>query len=195
MSQKYLKITRLFISGWLLALLLIATQSSAAQANGGTIIFVDNVGAFNVIVTRSPSPPTPNVSLHMSMLITKANNPQKVTDATVIVSPDMPGMAMGGVVPTRAYRGQTENTYDVDFPVNMEGQWVFQIQINSPQFGVSDFTVKDKIEKPDAPWIIIIGILVGLPILGGLTWFFLFRKSGMDDDEDEEKAETNTQKT
>ncbi|NWJ47588.1 MAG: hypothetical protein HXX08_17165 [Chloroflexi bacterium] len=183
MENKLLKIASSFI----LTICLFIFGANTVFANGGTIIFAQDVGPFNVIVSRSPTPPTIGASVHLSILITKASNPQKVTDATVIVNPAMPGMDMPGVTPVRAYRGQTENTYDVDIPVNMEGQWTYNIQVISPQLGESNFPVKDKVEKADAPWIIIIAILVGLPIMAGVTWFLLFRKTSSDD-EDEEKT-------
>ncbi len=175
------KINILPVLAIMLALLLPAT----ALANGGQIIYADNQGPFNVVISRSPSPPTPEVALHLSILLTRASSAQKVTDATVTIMPAMPGMDMPGTAPVRTYRGQTENTYDADIPVAMEGSWNFQVTVISPQFGNVTFTISDKVEKPQVPWVIIVGILIGLPLLAGLTWFFLFRKTVDDEDEEE----------
>jgi hypothetical protein len=188
--------SHVLISGLLVSLLMLVVASPlTALANGGTIVFAQNVGPYNVVVTRSPTPATPNVSLHLSILITRASSPQKVTDATVIVSPSMPGMEMPGSVPVRAYRGQTENTYDVDIPVNMEGIWQFDIQIISPQYGQATFILKDTVEKPEAPWAIIIAILIGLPMMAGLTWFLLFRKTTDAEEDDKEDSSPTGQQT
>jgi hypothetical protein len=188
--------SHVLISGLLVSLLMLVVASPlTALANGGTIVFAQNVGPYNVVVTRSPTPATPNVSLHLSILITCASSPQKVTDATVIVSPSMPGMEMPGSVPVRAYRGQTENTYDVDIPVNMEGIWQFDIQIISPQYGQATFILKDTVEKPEAPWAIIIAILIGLPMMAGLTWFLLFRKTTDAEEDDKEDSSPTGQQT
>jgi hypothetical protein len=126
--------------------------------------------------------------------VTKASSPQKVTDATVIFDPNMPGMEMPGVTQLRHYPGQTPNTYDVDIPVNMEGVWRVNVTIVSPQYGQTNFPLEVTVEKPSAPWLVIVLILLGLPILAGVTWFFLFRPSKDDDDEDE-ASDTGNQGT
>jgi hypothetical protein len=99
-------------------------------------------------------------------------------------------MAMPGSEAIRAYRGGTENTYDIDFPVPMEGAWEYNIQVISPQFGQTSFVLKDKVEKPEVPWFLIAGILVGMPLMAGLTWYLLFRRSNDEDDKDEDEEST-----
>ena len=76
--------------------------------------------------------------------------------------------------------------YDADIPVGMEGVWRLNLQVVSGQFGQTNFEVDLKVEKPSAPWGVIIGILVALPALAGITWWLLFRKENkLDEDEDE----------
>jgi hypothetical protein len=170
-----------------LALLLVAPYTTLA--NGGTLIFSGDTGPFNVNLLISPSPPTPSVPAHFTMILTKKSSDQPVTTATITVEPEMPGMAMPGVVGARFIQSPARpNQYDVDVPVSMEGMWRFNIRIIDPQLGSTTFTADAKVEKPDAPWAIIIAILIGLPVLAGMTWFFLFRGQ-KDDDEDDEDDE------
>ncbi len=182
-----------FFGGLILFLIIVAFVPVVAQANGGTIVLTEDKGPFNVTVIASPSPPQPGVPLHLNVLLTKASSPQRVTDATVIFDPSMPGMEMPGSEKLRHYPGVTPNTYDVDIPVSMEGLWRINITIISPQFGQTSFPIDVTVKKPEAPWLIVVLILIGLPIMAGLTWFFLFRKS--DDDDDEEDTNLKSQKT
>ncbi len=175
---------------WLVLVLLtlgLLAMPRTGLANGGTVVFSGDTGPFNVNLLISPSPPTPSVPAHFTLLLTKKGSDQPVTSATITVEPEMPGMAMPGVVGARFIQAPGRpNQYDVDVPVAMEGSWRFNITITDPQLGSTRFTADAKVEKPDAPWAIIIAILVGLPVLAGMTWFFLFRGQKDDDDEDED---------
>lgn len=179
---------RIWLSGLIATALvsLVLAAPAIGQANGGTPVFNGDSGNFNVYLTISPSPPTPNVPAHFTMILTKKASDQPVTGATVFVEPTMTGMAMPGLAKQRFVQTQGRpNQYDIDVPVTMEGTWLFAVTIVDPGLGDTTFTVNTKVEKPDAPWPIIIAILVALPLLVGLTWFFLFRKTGDDDDDDE----------
>lgn len=187
-SQHLSEVWRWWLSGWLaiFCLALGLVSPSTSLANGGTLIFSGDTGPFNVNLLISPSPPTPSVPAHFTMILTKKSSDQPVTTATITVEPEMPGMAMPGVVGARFIQNAARpNQYDIDVPVSMEGMWRFNIRIIDPQLGSTSFTADAKVEKPDAPWAIIIAILIGLPVLAGMTWFFLFR-SQKDDDEDDE---------
>ncbi|MBN9388847.1 MAG: FixH family protein [Chloroflexi bacterium] len=165
-------------------------------ANGGTPIYNGDTGNFNVYLLISPSPPVPTVPAHLTMIITKKGTDTPVTAATVLVEPTMPSMAMPETGGQRFIQTPSRpNQYDVDVPVTMEGEWTFKLTITDPQYGTTSFTANAKVEKPDAPWPIIIAILIVLPVLAGLTWFFLFRggNSKDDDDEDEEDDEDEDQ--
>src|SRR6476661_5855680 len=87
-----------FFKFWLV--LIVATLGfltpSTTLANGGTPIYNGDVGNFNVYLLVSPSPPTPTVPAHLTMVITKKGSDQAVTAATVLVEPSMPSMAMPG---------------------------------------------------------------------------------------------------
>lgn len=170
----------------LMASLLAVALPKSALANGGTIIFSNDVGNFNVLVTETPSPPTPDAETHLSVLLTKRNSDAMVTDATVIFNPDMPSMAMQGQGSKRAFPGQAPNTYDINLTLGMEGSWVVHVTVHSPTYGDAQFDVNLSVEKPSAPWPFIIAILVGLPVLAFLTWWLLFRKQSDDDDDDDE---------
>jgi hypothetical protein len=180
--------------GWLfLVILNLGLLPSIALANGGTIIYpqqgqTGNVGPFGVLVTESPSPPSPDAQTHLSVLLTKANSDARVIDATILFTPGMTGMAMPDTPSRRSYPGQQPNTYDVDLPLSMEGTWSVTLTIHSPTYGDANFDLSLNVEKPSAPWPFIIGILVGLPVLAGLTWWLLFRGGNADDDEDEEEV-------
>ncbi len=175
-------IVLLLVFAWSMLILILPGQT---WANGGTLIFGNDVGPYNVTVSESPSPPSPDVSTHLSVLLTKAKSDLQVRNANIIFTPAMSAMAMPDVGSRRSFQGQTPNTYDVDLPLNMEGDWVIHTQIAAPGFAPATLDLNLKVEKPSAPWPFIIGILVGLPLLGFLTWFLLFR-GGHDDDDDEE---------
>ena len=185
------------VFSWLFLLsLTLWLLPSMALANGGTIIYpqqgqTGNIGPFGVLVTESPSPPSPDVQTHLSVLLTKANSDARVIDATILFTPGMTGMAMPDAPSRRSYAGQQPNTYDVDLPLSMEGDWSVTLTIHSPTYGDANFDLSLKVEKPSAPWPFIIGILVGLPVLAGLTWWLLFRGGSADDDEDEEEAKAS----
>jgi hypothetical protein len=182
-------LTPYFFKFWLV--LIVATLGflipSTTLANGGTPIYNGDVGNFNVYLLVSPSPPTPTVPAHLTMVVTKKGSDQAVTAATVLVEPSMPSMAMPGGAGQRFLQNPSRpNQYDVDVPVSMEGDWRFKITITDPQFGTTSFVAETKVEKPDAPWPIIIAILIALPLLAGLTWYFLFRGQDNEDDDDDD---------
>lgn len=171
----------------LMAGLLATIVPSLALANGGTIIFSQDVSNFNVLVTETPSPPTPDAETHLSVQLFKRNSDTLVRDATVIFNPAMSSMAMPAGGSKRAIPGQAPNTYDVNLSLAMEGTWVVHVTVHSPTFGDAQFDVNLSVEKPSAPWPFIIAILIGLPILAFLTWWLLFRNQGRDDDDDEDE--------
>jgi hypothetical protein len=157
----------------------------AVHANGGTILTDGDKGPFNITLVASPSPPTPEVPVHLTLIVTRVNSNKPVNDASIIATPSMPGMAMPGVEPKRFLQTVARpNIYDVDIPVGMEGLWNMNLQIISPELGQTTFDVSFKVEKPAAPWGVIIGILVALPLLAGVTWWFLFRGQSSEEEED-----------
>jgi hypothetical protein len=186
---------RWFGLSWLLSgLILILLWPQVAAANGGTIIVNGDKGPFNVSLLASPTPPSPEVPVHLTLILTKAGSDTQIKDATIIAKPTMPGMAMPGADEPKRFIQTTSrpNQYDVDVPVSMEGLWSLNVQIISPQFGQTSFDVNLKVEKPSAPWGVIVGILVAMPLLAGLTWWLLFRKSGEDEEEEEEEEKALT---
>lgn len=190
-SQKARLKKQLGLTGWLLMTLLSLhlVLPATSQANGGTPIFNGDSGPFNVYLILSPTPPTPNVPVHFSLLLLQRGTSRAVTTATVILEPSMPGMEMPGVTRQRFLQAQGQpNRYELDVPLTMEGQWRFNITIVDP-LGQTSFVADAKVEKPDAPWPIIIAILLALPTLAGLTWWFLFRGQSNDEGEDEDGDE------
>lgn len=178
-----------FLKIWLVLITVVLGLAlpASALANGGTPIYNGDVGNYNVYLLVSPSPPVPTLPAHLTMVITKKGSDTPVTAATVLVEPTMPSMAMPGSTGQRFIQTPSRpNQYDVDVPVTMEGDWVFKLTITDPQYGTASFTANAKVEKPDAPWPIIIAILIVLPVLAGLTWFFLFRGSSDKDDDDDD---------
>lgn len=179
------KASRLALLIWLIMFSLVLPSTSLA--NGGTIVFVGDKGPFNITMIMSPSPANPDVPTHIDIIMTKKGTDQPVTSATIIVLPEMPGMAMPGVVGQRFSQQQGRpNQYIVDMPLTMEGLWRLNITISDPQLGSTEYTFDAKVEKIDAPWAVIVGILVALPVLAGLTWWFLFRNLNNDDDNDDD---------
>lgn len=177
---------------WLVFLVAVLTflVPATVLANGGTPIYNGDIGNYNVYLLVSPSPPVPTVPAHLTMVLTKKGSDQPVSSATVLVEPTMPSMAMPGVSGQRFIQTPGRpNQYDVDVPVSMEGEWTFKITITDAQFGTASFTANTKVEKPDAPWPIIIAILIALPLLAGLTWYFLFRGQDKDDDDEDDEDE------
>lgn len=190
-SSSYLNIRSIFKIWLVFGIVsgIFLTQTTSALANGGTPIYNGDIGNFNVYLLVSPSPPNPTVPAHLTMVLTKKSSDQPISAATVIVEPTMVSMPMPGSTGLRFVQPSGRpNQYDVDIPVTMEGDWRFKITISDPQFGTSSFVADTKVEKPDAPWGVIIAIVIALPLLAGLTWFFLFRDEGeiQDDDEDDD---------
>ncbi len=180
----------LALSGLLIAGLLVVIPGPA-RANGGTVIFNGDTGPFNVYLVLSPSPPTPTVPAHLTMLVTQKSSDRAITGATVLIDPEMTGMAMPGAERKRFVQSPDRpNQYDVDVPVAMEGIWRFKITIADPRLGTSTFSADTKVEKPDAPWPVILAILIALPVMAGMTWFFLFRGQ-QDEDVDEDVDEAD----
>lgn len=178
---------------WLVLLILTVSllTPATARANGGTPIYNGDIGNFNVYLLISPSPPTPTVPAHLTMVVTKKGTDQPVTAATVLVEPSMLSMPMPGSAGLRFVQMPGRpNQYDVDIPVTMEGDWRLKITIIDPLLGTVLFTADTKVEKSDIPWPIIIALLVALPLLAGLTWFFLFKdESGLDEEDEEEEED------
>ncbi len=186
--RRFSLISKIFsvILAWALALSSGFIWVVPAQANGGTIAVSGDKGPFNVTLIYSPSPPSPTVPLHLTMTVTKASSDNPVNSATVLATPAMPGMAMPGATPVRFVQAPARpNMYDADVPVGMEGLWSLTVQIIDPQLGQTSFDVSFKVEKPSAPWGVIIGILVALPALAGLTWWLLFRDKNATESDDE----------
>lgn len=173
----------------LMVLSLTAVLPATVLANGGSIVYNGDTGPFNVVTMMNPSPANPTVPLHFDVIVTKRGSDQRVTSATITVNPSMPGMEMPGMNSTRLTQSfNRPNQYEIDIPLSMEGRWRFEFTLIDPALGSTNFVVDTNVAKPDAPWPIIIGILVGLPVLAGLTWFFLFKGNGQDDDDEEEEA-------
>ena len=166
----------------LLALVVSFGIAPVVSANGGQVIKEGKFGAYNAIISATPWPANPG-NLHLSMVLTRADAPDPVSNATVIFSNEMPGMAMPDAKPVRAFQGSRPNIYDVDIPLSMDGDWQVNVQIIGA-LGQADIPLTLKVEKPTPPWGLIIGLLVGLPMLAAGSWFFLFRKSDDEDDED-----------
>ncbi len=180
------------LGGWVaIGLVIIAIGfliPDTALANGGTLVYSGDSGNFNVNIVMSPSPPVPTVPTHFTLVLTRKASDQPVPTATVTVEPEMLAMAMPEVSGQRFIQNPNRpNEYHVDIPTTMEGLWRFNFKVVDPQLGVTSFKVDSKIEKPDAPWIIIVAILVGLPVLSAITWFFLFRSRNDDDEDDNDE--------
>jgi hypothetical protein len=157
------------------------------RANGGAVVYQGDTAQFNITVLMNPAPATPTTPLHFDVILTKRGSPDPVNSATIIVDPSMPGMEMPGVAPQRMTKSPIRpNGYEVGLEVSMEGLWRFQFQILDPTLGAANFTVEQKVQKLDAPWPVIVAIIVGMPVLAGLSWFFLFRNT---EDETDEEAE------
>lgn len=188
-SNRSLK--HILVIGWLALLILpgffVAGGLPSVQANGGTVIFADDSGAFNIYLVLSPSPPTPDVPAHFSLLLNTKDRGIPVGTATILVEPSMPGMEMPGVTGQRLSQFQGRpNQYEGDIALSMEGQWQFKITVVDPQLGSTSFTTGAKVEKPAVTWPIIAAILVAMPVMAILTWWFLFRSQ---DDEEEEDGD------
>ena len=159
----------------------------SASANGGTPIYNGDIGNFNVYLLVSPSPPTPVVPAHLTMIVTRKSSDDPVTEAVAMVEAEMIAIPTPGSTSLRFIQEPGRpNQYDVDIPVTMEGDWRFKITIDDPNFGTVSFNAEARVEKNDPPWPIIIALVISLPLFAGLTWYFLFRESGNLDAEDDE---------
>ncbi|OJV99083.1 MAG: hypothetical protein BGO39_16615 [Chloroflexi bacterium 54-19] len=172
------------------AIIALFQEPFPALANGGTPIYNGDIGSFNVYLLISPSPPTPVVPAHLTMVITRKSSDDPVTEAVVTVDPVLLATPVSGATRLKFYQTPGRpNQYDVDIPVATEGDWRFDIIIDDPKLGVVSFNAQTRVEKSDPPWPVIIALVIALPLLAGLTWFFLFRESAdleFEDEEDED---------
>ena len=74
-----------------------------ARAEDNATIFNQTVGNYKVIAQATPSQPSPDRPVHLSLTLTKANDGAAITDAIVSLTPDMTGMAMSGMTPDSGY--------------------------------------------------------------------------------------------
>jgi len=177
--------------GLILAIILGAVLwASPAWAEDNAIIFNQTVGNYKVVVLATPSQPSPDKPLHLSLTLTRANGGTAITDATVSLTPDMTAMPMSGMTSFQAIAGQPTNVYSGDMPVSMEGAWLVHVLVQSPGAGAANFDLTFRVEKPAPLWPLLIGLAVAVTVAAGLAWYFLFRNKA-----DEEEASPSSLKT
>lgn len=126
------------IKGWLSGLLILLIGPGLAQANGGTILLVEQVGAYELTVTASPYPLTTGATNDISVLVGRRSDGQVVPEAvvTLIAEPvDHPGR------PQRFAATHANATNKLYYAANVvfstSGQWQLTVQVEGPEGSAS----------------------------------------------------------
>ena len=129
-------IFRAVLAIWIALALSIALASphgaQTAFANGDThaVVKNGNSGPYELQVGILPGRPKVGI-LHLSILVKNAETGMTITDATVMVIATGPTGATK-VSPVQATNSQqSQHFYDVDIPLDMEGNWTLTVDTDS----------------------------------------------------------------
>ena len=135
-----------------------------AYANGvaTTEVFSGPAGSYRVVV-YAIGPRLVLGNAHLTMLLYDRANDTLITDAHVAFSARGPeGASLG---PISAYHElTTPQYYDVNLPVDVEGEWDFTIAIDG-RLGAADVTFPLMVEQPVVNWGAVMGMLVLLLLI------------------------------
>lgn len=142
-----------------------------ALANGGsdTVVKNEKVGPYELEVGILPGKPKVG-DLHLSILVRDASSNQLITDATVMVVARGPEGATG-VGPVQAVNTpESSQFYDVDIPLDMEGNWALTLDVESDQ-GHATLELPLEVEKSGGINLILVAAgAIAMLALGIWIW-------------------------
>jgi hypothetical protein len=163
--------------------LILLIGPSLAQANGGTILLVEQVGAYELTVTASPYPLAAGVTNDISILVGRQSDSQVVPEAVVILIAepvDHPGE------PQRFAATHANATNKLYYAANVvfstSGRWKLTVRVEGPEGSVSTaFETQVEPQRPlSFPRFVS---FVGLPLIVMVVLFFvLSRRAGKEFD-------------
>ncbi|MCL4294599.1 MAG: hypothetical protein KJ077_02685 [Anaerolineae bacterium] len=160
-----------FALGLVLGLLVLA-EPGLVQANGGTIILVEKVGAYDLTVTASPYPLQVGVN-DVSVVLARRSDAQVVLDAQVTITAeplDQPGEPQ----PFPATHDNATNKLyyaaNVVFPTT--GCWKLTVQVDGPE-GSANTAFEAQVEEQQFWGLLEYVNLVALPLIVVVILFFI----------------------
>ncbi|RIK24686.1 MAG: hypothetical protein DCC55_41170 [Chloroflexi bacterium] len=152
--------------------LLLLTGPGLVQANGGTIVLVEKVGAYDLTVTASPYPLQVGVN-DVSVVLARLSDAQVVLDAQVTITaepldqPDEPQPFPA------THDNATNKLYyaaNVVFPTT--GRWKLTVQVDGPE-GSANTAFETQVEEQQFWGLLDYVNLVALPLIVIALLFFI----------------------
>jgi hypothetical protein len=158
-------------------LLMIITWPGVVQANGGTILLVEEVGAYELTITASPYPLQVGTN-DVNALVERASDQLLVLDAQVImiIEPlDQPDEAQ--TFPATHDTATNKLYYHANVVFPTPGRWRFTVKVDGPEDAVNT-TFETQVEPAQATDFLRYLSLVGLPlVLIAFLFFVLSRRA------------------
>jgi hypothetical protein len=160
----------------LLAGLLIGiTWPGQAGANGGAILFVKEVGAYELTLTASPYPLQVGVN-DVNVLVERLSDQLLVLDAqvTIVAEPlDQPGDSQA--FPATHETATNKLYYHANVNFAIPGRWQLTVAIDGPEDSVST-TIETQVESGSAVGFLRYCSLMGLPLVILAFLFFVLSR-------------------
>ena len=149
-----------------------------AQANGGTILLVEEVGAYELTVTASPYPLRVGVN-DVSVLVEQLSDQLLVLEAEVMMTAeplDQPGEPQ--TFPATHDNATNKLYYAANAIFPTSGRWKLTIHVEGPEDSVST-TFETQVEEQSSLDFLSYVSLVGLPLVViAFLFFIMIRRAG-----------------
>lgn len=170
---------QLFALGLVIELLLLAGPG-LVQANGGTIVLVEKVGAYDLTVTASPYPLQVGVN-DVSVLLGRLSDGQVVLDAQVTVTAeplDQPGEPQ--TFPATHDNATNKLYYAANVIFPTPGRWKLTVQVGGPE-GPASTAFETQVEERQFWGLLDYVNLVALPLIVVAILFFIVSRRAWKD--------------
>lgn len=169
--------------------LLLLTGPGLVQANGGTIMLVEKVGAYDLTITASPYPLQVGVN-DVSVVLARLSDAQVVLDAQVTITAE-PLDQTGEPQPFPATHDNATNKLyyaaNVVFPTT--GRWKLTVQVGGPE-GSASTAFETQVEERQFWGLLDYVNLVALPLIVVVILFFIVSRRTWKDLGNELEQET-----
>jgi hypothetical protein len=163
-----------FISGLLIGLFIIGCPG-LAQANGGTTVLVEKLGAYELTITASPYPLQVGEN-DVNALVGRLADQQLVLDAQVTMTAeplDRPGESQAFMATHDTATNKLYYHANMVFPT--PGRWKLTVTVEGPEDSVSTVFETQVAEKSSLHFLRNIS-LVGLPLIIIAILFFVMSR-------------------